>query len=65
MPAVVRVVEEIKNAVGSCDWASPPVVDLRLGMTADDSLVVVIRELVHSAKNLGKKNKILHARCCV
>ena len=49
MPAVVRVVEEIKNAVGSCDWASPPVVDLRLGMTADDSLVVVIRELVQCA----------------
>ena len=49
MPAVVRVVEEIKNAVGSCDWASPPVVDLRLGITADDSLVVVIRELVQCA----------------
>jgi hypothetical protein len=49
VPAVVRVVEEIKNAVGSCDWASPPVVDLRLGITADDSLVVVIRELVQCA----------------
>ena len=49
MPAVVRVVEDIKNAVGSCDWASPPVVDLRLGITADDSLVVVIRELVQCA----------------
>ena len=49
VPAVVRVVEEIKNAVGSCDWASPPVVDLRLNITADDSLVVVIRELVQCA----------------
>jgi hypothetical protein len=46
VPAVVRVVEEIKNAVGSCDWASPPVVDLRLGITADGSYVVVIREVV-------------------
>jgi hypothetical protein len=28
VPIVVRVVEEIKNAVGTCAWASPPVVDL-------------------------------------
>jgi hypothetical protein len=48
-PVVVRVVEEIKNAVGTCDWASPPVVDLRLGITADGSYVVVIREVVQCA----------------
>jgi hypothetical protein len=49
VPARVRVVEEIKNAVGTCDWASPPVVDLRLGITADGSCVVVIREVVQCA----------------
>ena len=49
VPARVRVVEEIKNAVGTCDWASPPVVDLRLGITADCSYVVVIREVVQCA----------------
>jgi hypothetical protein len=46
---VVRVVEEIKNAVGTCAWASPPVVDLRLGITADGLYVVVIREVVQCA----------------
>jgi hypothetical protein len=49
VPARVRVVEEIKNDVGTCDWASPPVVDLRLGITADCSYVVVIREVVQYA----------------
>ena len=49
LPARVRVVEEIKNTVGTCDWASPPVVDLRLGITADGSYVVVIREVVQCA----------------
>ena len=49
MPVVVRVVEEIKNAVGTCAWASPPVVDLRLGITADGLYVVVIREVVQCA----------------
>jgi hypothetical protein len=49
VPVVVRVVEEIKNAVGTCDWASPPVVDLRLGITADGIYVVVIREVVQCA----------------
>ena len=39
MPAVVSVVEVIKNAV----------VDLRLGITADGSYVVVIREVVQCA----------------
>ena len=49
VPARVKVVEEIKNAVGTCDWASPPpVVDLRLG-TADGSYVVVIKKLVQCA----------------
>ena len=49
VPVVVRVVEEIKNAVGTCAWASPPVVDLRLGITADGLYVVVIREVVQCA----------------
>jgi len=49
VPARVKVVEEIKNAVGTCDWASPPpVVDLRLG-TADGSYVVVIKKLLQCA----------------
>jgi hypothetical protein len=43
---VVRVIEEMKNNMGSCDWASPPMVDLRLGITANSSYVVVIREVV-------------------
>jgi hypothetical protein len=49
VPAVVRVVEEIKNAVGTCGFASPPEVDLRLGITADGRYVVVIREVVQCA----------------
>jgi hypothetical protein len=49
VPAVVRVVEEIKNAVGSCVWASPPVVHLCLGITVDCSYGVVIREVVQCA----------------
>ena len=43
------VVEEIKNAVGTCCFASPPEVDLRLGITADGRYVVVIREVVQCA----------------
>ena len=46
VPAVVRIVEEIKNAVGTCGFASPPEVDLRLGITADGRYVFVIREAV-------------------
>ena len=46
VPAVVRVVEEIKNAVGTCGFSSPPEVDLRLGITADGRYVFVIREAV-------------------
>ena len=49
VPAVVRVVEEIKNAVGTCGFSSPPEVDLRLGITADGRYVVVIREAVQCA----------------
>ena len=50
VPARVKVVEEIKNAVGTCDCASPPpVVDLRLGITEDGLYVVVIREVVQCA----------------
>jgi hypothetical protein len=46
VPVVVLVVEEIKNAVGTSVWASPPVEDLRMGVTADGLYVVVIREVV-------------------
>ena len=56
VPVVVRVVEEIKNTVGTCAWASPPVVDLRLGITADDLYVVVIREVVQCALLNSKRN---------
>ena len=49
VPAVVRVVEEIKNTVGTCGFASPPEVDLRLGITADGRYVFVIREAVQCA----------------
>ena len=49
MPARVKVVEEFKNAVGTCNWASPPpVVDLRLG-TEDGSYVVVVKKLMQCA----------------
>ena len=49
VPAVVRVVEEIKNTVGTCGFASPPEVDRRLGITADGRYVFVIREAVQCA----------------
>ena len=45
----MRVIEEIKNTVGTCGFASPPEVDLRLGITADDRYVFVIREAVQCA----------------
>ena len=45
MPAVVSVVEVIKNAE----------VDLRLGITADGRIVVVIRELVQCALLMSER----------
>ena len=64
VPAVVRVVEEIKNAVGTCGFASPPEVDLRLGITADGRYVFVIREAVQCALlNLkAQANKALEGK---
>ena len=49
VPTVMCVVEEIKNAVGTCCFASPPEVDLHLGITADGRYVFVIREVVQCA----------------
>ena len=64
VPAVVRVVEEIKNAVGTCGFSSPPEVDLRLGITADGRYVFVIREAVQCALlNLkAQDNKALEGK---
>ncbi len=64
VPAVVRLVEEIKNTGGTCGFASPPEVDLRLGITADGSYVFVIREAVQCAlSNLKTQaNKALEGK---
>ena len=57
MPAVVSVVEVIKNAE----------VDLRLGITADGRIVVVIREVVQCAllKSERGAQRFLSMQRCV
>jgi hypothetical protein len=53
LPTVVRVVEEIKNAVGTCGFASPPEVGLRLGITADGRYCDVTESVTLSGRYRG------------
>ncbi len=53
MPAVGRVIEEIKNAVGTCGFASPPEADLRLGITADGRYCDVTESVILSGRYRG------------
>ncbi len=64
LPAVVRVVGEIKNAVGTCGFASPPEVDLRLGITADDRYVFVQCALLNLKAQANKALEAKQAKTC-